>query len=309
MTLDKIKPEKFTDHFFKLGTPFFPVYLSLGDDAMLIEGGTGGITTLILEQLKDLGVNPERIKYLTLTHSHSDHIGLIPHLIPKWKNIKVCATSKASELLKNEETIRQFLEMDAFIAERLKSIGETSDLAPETDKYEFNVDIVIDEGDEMDLGSGIKWKILRIAGHSPCQIALHEEKEKTFVVGDAAGLYFPHADKFWPEYFMSLEQYTNSIRRLAEYPAERIGLSHFGVIQGDTREFLRKSLKATEAYHNEMMERTNSGEDPNVIANEKAKWVLTYHNYMSFEITEQMSRLLIRRSQKDADKPGLFAGI
>jgi 2-aminobenzoylacetyl-CoA thioesterase len=309
MTVQTIKPIKFTDHFFQLGTPFFPVYLSIGKDAMLIEGGTGGEFNLVLEQLKGLGVEPEKIKYIALTHSHADHIGLVPHLKPIWKHVKIAASTKAAELLQNQEVIKGFIDMDAFIAERLKSIGETSDLAPVTGNYDFHVDVHINDGDKIDLGNGIVWNIAKVTGHAPCQVALFEEKEKTLAVGDAAGLYFPKVDKFWPEYFVSLEQYTGGMRRLAEFPAERIALSHFGVVDSNGKSFLNKALKATEVYHNEMLERTGKGEDLNTIANEKAKWVLNYHNYMTFDITEQMCRLLIKRSQKDADKQGMFAEL
>jgi len=304
--IDIIKPVKLTDRFFQLGTPFFPVYLSIGDEAMLIEGGTGGAFNLILEQLKEVGVEEEKIKYIALTHSHGDHIGLVPHLIPRWKHTKLAASDKAAELLKNDKVIKGFLDMDAFIAERLKSIGETNDLAPEADDVEFNVDMIVDDGDKIDLGSGVVWNIKKISGHSPCQIALYEENEDTLVVGDAAGLYFPKADAFWPEYFISLEQYCNTLHQLSELPGKRTALSHFGVVNSDSKKFLKRSLNATEAYHNEMIERTRKGEDPDVIANEKAKWVLTNHNYMTFEITEQMCKLLIKRSQKDADKENLF---
>jgi 2-aminobenzoylacetyl-CoA thioesterase len=307
--MTKIKPIQHTEHFFQLGTPFFPVYLSLGKEAMLIEGGTGGELSLVKEQIKELGVDFEKIKYIALTHSHADHIGLVPHLTREWDHIKLLANQKVSETLKNADVIKQFIDMDNFIAERLKSIGETNDLPPKLDNYVFHVDTCINEGDKLDLGSDINWKVLNIAGHSACQIALYEEKEGTLVVGDGAGLYFPKIDDFWPEYFLSLEQYCSSMHKLAGFNGNRVALSHFGVVAGDSKAFLKKSLMATEAYHNEMLERTGKGEDPNSVALEKTKWVLSNHNYMTFELTEQMARLLIKRSQKDADKAGLFAGL
>ncbi len=308
-TLLKIKPIKHTEHFFQLGTPFFPVYLSLGKEAMLIEGGTGGELNLVKEQLKELGVDPQKIKYITLTHSHADHIGLVPHLAGEWGHFKLCANRKVSEALQNEAVIKEFIKMDNFIAGRLKSIGEINDLPPVLDNYVFNVDTFINDGDKLDLGSGVSWKVLNIAGHSPCQIALFEESEGTLVVGDGAGLYFPKIDDFWPEYFLSLEQYCASMHKLAQFKGNRVALSHFGVVSGDSRSFIKKSLKATEGYHNEMLERTEKGEDPNAVANEKSEWVLSNHNYMTFELTEQMARLLIKRSQKDADKKGMFEGL
>ena len=67
------------------------------------EGGTGGIYNLILEQLEEIGIAPERIKYIALTHSHGDHIGLLPHLLPKWTHTKLLAGEQAAEALNDEK--------------------------------------------------------------------------------------------------------------------------------------------------------------------------------------------------------------
>ena len=66
MPIRKFKPIKITEHFYQLGTPFFPVYLSLGKDAMLLEGGTGATVAIMLEQLNELQIEPERINILSL---------------------------------------------------------------------------------------------------------------------------------------------------------------------------------------------------------------------------------------------------
>ena len=49
------RPIKITTDFYQLGVPDFPVYLSMGDVGMLIEGGTGAYFTLIVDQIKELG--------------------------------------------------------------------------------------------------------------------------------------------------------------------------------------------------------------------------------------------------------------
>src|SRR4030065_241894 len=80
MSKKRHEPVKITQSFYQLGIPSFPAYLSLGDKGMLIEGGTGVTFAIIVEQIKELGIEPERIEYLTLTHTHPDHIGPVPHL-------------------------------------------------------------------------------------------------------------------------------------------------------------------------------------------------------------------------------------
>jgi 2-aminobenzoylacetyl-CoA thioesterase len=310
MSLERIKAQKITDHFYVLGTPFFPVYLSLGDEAMLIEGGTGGITSLIQEQLAEIGIGSEKITTMALTHSHYDHIGLVPHLKEIWKNATLLACAEISEAFGNEKVMSGFAGLDRFISEKLQNFGETNTPAPATDSAPFKIDRILAEGETIDLGSGIRWTVCKIPGHSPCQTAFFEEKERTLVVGDAAGLYFPHNNVFWPEYFLSLETYVSSVKKLASFDGERTALSHFGVVDGCSRDFLARSLQATKAYHEEMLERMKKGEALEAIALEKAKWIHTLHDYMPFEITDQMCRLLIKRSLKAAEKsPDLFSGI
>jgi len=265
-----------TPNFYQLGTPSFPAYLSLGDDGMIIEGGTGATFAIIINQLKELGIEPERIKYLFLTHTHADHIGAIPRLRRIWPHLKVVASPVGEKLLTR------------------------------LDSYTFGVDMVVKEGDRLDLGSGVSWTVYDTPGHSPCHISLHNEREGTLVIGDATGLYVPGKDSFWPNYFSSLEAYCDSIRKLASLPAQRGALCHYGVIEGGVKRYFQKALSATESYHREMMVRLDRGEDPEEIALEKARWVNTLTDIQTFEVMLSLSRVLIKRSQSAVVREGLF---
>jgi hypothetical protein len=138
-------------------------------------------------------------------------------------------------------------------------------------------------------------------------MSLFEEKERTLVIGDATGFYVPEKDVFWPNYFQSLEEYCNTIRKLATLPAQRGALSHNCVIEGNVGQHFEKALKATERYHTEIMERIGAGEDVKEIARKKAEWVDSLTDIQPFEVMFNLSKLLIKCSQRDADKPNLFA--
>jgi glyoxylase-like metal-dependent hydrolase (beta-lactamase superfamily II) len=300
------EPVAITKSFCRLGTPAFPVYLSLGDYGMIIEGGTGATSTIIIEQIKELGIKPERIKYLALTHTHTDHIGAVPHLKKLWPHLEIVASQVAAKLLASEEMIKEFLHMDRTLAEIMLSKGEIAELPPELEKYVFGVDMVVKEGDRLDLGSGIVWTIYASPGHSPCHITLYEEREGTLVIGDATGFYVPEKDVFWPNYFNSLEAYCNSIRKLSTLSARRGALSHNCVIEGGLEHYLQKALQATKTYHLELLERLGNGDDPEKIALEKAKWVSTLTDAHPFEIMYSLAKVLIKRSQAEAGKENLF---
>ena len=306
MSEKKYSPITITRSFYQLGTPSYPAYLSMGNDGMIIEGGIGATFTIIVNQLKELGIQPERIKYLTLTHTHPDHIGAVPHLKKLWPHLKIVAGPVAAELLTKEDMVKEFTRVDRIISEILIIKGDIAEWPAESENPVFKVDMIVKEGDRIDLGSGISWTVYDTPGHSPCHISLHNERDGMLVIGDATGLYNPEKDAFWPNYFHSLEAYCNSIRKLYALPAQRCALSHNGIIALETRQYLQKVIKATESYHSRMLERLSNGEDPDKIALETAKWVYTFTNLQPFEVIRGLTKLMLRRSQSAADNKNLF---
>ena len=304
--MSTLEPRKITDSFFQLATPFYPVYLSLGKDAMLIDGGTGGTFFLVQDQLKEIGVDLASIKSVTLTHGHGDHIGLLPHLLTKWPHLKLLASSAAAESLAKEAVLKDFLALDRHIAKQLQSKSVVAEVPEPIADYRFRVDTVLEDGQVLDLGNGIRWRVYSTPGHSHCELSLLEEKEGTLVVGDSTGFYMPQIESFWPNYFASLPKYCASLVRLGTLTADRIALGHYGVIEGDSKAFLSRALEQTRDYHQEMLSRTGSGEDVGKLAQEKAKWVEPNAEFMPYQLTEMCCRLLIKQSQKNADRTDLF---
>jgi glyoxylase-like metal-dependent hydrolase (beta-lactamase superfamily II) len=301
----QFKPIEITPNFFQLGTPFFPVYLSLGEDAMIIEGGTGGTFDIIVDQIKALAIDPQRIKYIALTHTHADHVGALPRLKALWPHLQVVAGERAPKYLGNEKIIQQFVSMDNAIAGIMAEKGEIPQVPDPLEAYTFPVDKVVKEGDNLDLGNDIRWTVYNVPGHSPCHIAWREGKEEILAIGDTLGYYSPEEDTFWPNYFVSLVEYCKSIRKLGNIPAKLIALSHNGVKRGDVRAFFQRALEVTEAYHLEMIVRLSNGHDPQEIAQEKADWVLSIGDHMPYKVMAPLCRLLINHSEMEAEHPDL----
>lgn len=306
MSEKKYKPIAITDTFYQLGTPAFPVYLSKGQKSMIIEGGTSSISILIIEQIEELGIRPDTINYLFLTHTHADHVGAMPYL--KWlcPNLEVIGNPIAADLLKNKANIREIVRGDHNIAEIMLGKREIRETPPELKNPVFHVDTIVDEGDIIDLGDGITWKVYNTPGHSQCHTSLFEEKDKIVIIGDATGFYSPERDIFWPNYFSSLVDYCNSIKKLAALPALKGALSHNYVIREKVPGFLHKALKSTETYHLEMLDKLANGEDPDKIAMDKARWVNTLTDDFPFDVMYTLSKILIKKSRAEAHNKKLF---
>jgi glyoxylase-like metal-dependent hydrolase (beta-lactamase superfamily II) len=299
MNAKRHEPIELTAHFFKLGTPDFPAFLSMGEEGMIIEGGTGPTYPIMVDQIKTLGVDPQTIKYIVLTHTHPDHIGAVPHFQQAWPHIKLLVSPVGAEILGKKELFKDFQLTDLSIAQLMKAKLEIDTLPAPVENYAFAVDSTVTEGDRIDLGKGIVWNIYETPGHSPCHIALFEEKESTLALGDTTGFYVPAQDVFWPNYFESLEKYCNSIRKLATLPAKRAVLSHNAVIEGDVRQHLHKALQATEHYHKELLERVAKGETTEEIAMDKARFVDSLTDIRPFKIMYDLSKVLIKNSLLD----------
>src|SRR5271157_56934 len=159
MIADKHTPILITQDFYQLGVPDFPVYLSMGDIGMIIEGGTGAFFSLLVSQIKELGIAPERIKYLALTHTHPDHIGAVPRLKKLWPHLKVIGSAGAAKSLKRlpekKEALQEFLENDHGISKIQLAKGVISEIPPELDSYHFMVDHVLEEGEDIKLSEEI----------------------------------------------------------------------------------------------------------------------------------------------------------
>lgn len=298
---------KITPNLYQLGTAYYPAYLSLGDDGMIIEGGVGATFPIIVAQIEELGIDPERIKYIALSHTHPDHIGAVPHLQQLWPHLKVIGSAVTDKMLKREGMVEEFLQVDRNISENLLVKGEIDEWGMEPENPVFAVDVIVKEEDKIDLGAGVVWTVYETPGHSPCHLSFYNEDESVLIIGDATGIYEPDRDAYWPNYFQSLEEYCHSIQKLAALPA-RIGtVSHGGVIEReDVRRYLRGVLDATGAYHARLLERLNSGEEYAQVALDTARWVYTFTNLQPFTMIHTMTKVTIKRSQADADKPGLF---
>ena len=287
-----------TENFFQLGTPAFPAFLSIGEIGMLIEGGTGPTFPIIVEQIRTLGISPEKIKYIVLTHTHADHIGGIPHFKRIWPHIQIVGSTSADRILQKKELFHEYILADTAIAQLMKAKDEINDLPPILMDYHFGLDLKVKNGEKIGLGHGIEWEVYETPGHSHCHISLFEKKEETLAVGDATGFYVPEKDAFWPNYFVSLEDYLNSIRTMANLPAKRAVLSHNCVIFGRVREHLKYAMKATEKYHHELLRRLAKGESAERIAMDKARFVDSITDIQPFRIMYDLSKVLISRSQK-----------
>jgi glyoxylase-like metal-dependent hydrolase (beta-lactamase superfamily II) len=267
---------------------------------MIIEGGTCGTADLIARQIEELGIDPQRIEYLALTHTHADHIGAVPRLRKLWPHLRILAGPVAASTLGAEDHLQQFRPADRMIGKILLNEGLIRELPPDASKNSLRVDVILEEGARIDLGQGVVWHVLLTPGHSDCHVSYFEQKEAVLAMGDMAGYLDPDLDIIWPNYFHSLEDYCLSIQKAAILPARIAILSHNGSVDLNERPFLQQALDAAMEYHFGLLERMAAGESREEICQEQAQWVHGFAPIASPKAIEYLCSLLCRNSKNAA---------
>ena len=149
-------PFNITDPSGKMIPRFVYVYLILGEKIYLIDSGVASSEKIILDYLKKIGRSPEEISTLILTHSHPDHIGAAKAI----KSITGCIVAAHT-------AERAWIE-DVDLQERERPVPGFQTLVGGSVK----VDLVLQDGDILDLGDGNRLHVLHTPGHSPGSISL-----------------------------------------------------------------------------------------------------------------------------------------
>ncbi len=299
MNIKSHPPIEIAKNLYQLGTPEFPAFLSMGEIGLLVEGGTGPTFKIITEQIKSLGIDAEAIKYIALTHTHADHIGGMPFFRKEWPHIKLLASPNAEKVFDKLELFWEFLLVDTGIAQLMRAKGDIEDLPPALDDYSFQVDEYIQEGSKIDLGKGVVWDVYETPGHSYCHLSFFEKNEGSMIVGDSTGFYVPQKDAFWPNYFVSLEKYCSSIKKMASLNARCAILSHNHIVEKNVKDYMQKALDATEKYHNDTLDRLEKGESVESIAMDNARFVYSITDIQPFKVMYDLCKVMIMRSKKN----------
>ncbi|KQC16139.1 MAG: MBL fold metallo-hydrolase [Methanosaeta sp. SDB] len=181
----KITGHEITDHIHALKIPFkirdpsgftvsrfVYIYIIYGEEICLVDGGVVSSERTIVDHLRETGRRPEEISRLILTHGHPDHIGAAKAI----KGISGCSVASHSADKDWIEDIDQ--------QERERPVPGFKDLVASS----VRIDEILQDGDVLDLGDGLKLEVLHTPGHSPGSISLWMPQEGVLFSADAIPL-------------------------------------------------------------------------------------------------------------------------
>lgn len=142
------------------------------DEVCLIDCGVSGSQDTIYQYMENLGINPERISMLILTHSHPDHIGSAPSIKGR-SGCEVFAHPDEKPWIEDVE-----LQYSERPVPNFHSLVEGS----------VKVDHVLNEGDTICIGDDAEFEVINTPGHSKGSISLYNPIDKVLISGDSVPL-------------------------------------------------------------------------------------------------------------------------
>lgn len=198
-------------------------YLVTGENPVLVETGSQSSAPAVRSALGNLGLGPNDLAGIAVTHIHLDHaggVGDIARAFPK-------ATIYVHEL-----GARHLADPARLIESAGKVYGPLLDslygrLDP-TDPARIKV---LHDGDVIEIGRRRKLEAIYTPGHAKHHLSLLDSESGVMFVGDSVGVRFPESTSLRPatppadfDLFAAKE----SLRRSAERDPSVVALAHFG---------------------------------------------------------------------------------
>jgi glyoxylase-like metal-dependent hydrolase (beta-lactamase superfamily II) len=235
---------------------FGAVYIYDTDRPAIIDTGVGTNYENVLEGLREVGIEPDELESILLTHIHLDHAGGAGFLVEE---------TDADVYV--HESGKQFITDPGGLWEGTKeAVGDQIVFYTEPEPVPEGRIETFEDGDAIDLG-GATLDVHRAPGHAFHQVMFHDADAAAVFAADAAGIYVPTLDAVTvtsPPPGFDLEAVVADARAIEELDPETICYAHFGPAPLDDRidEYVEAITEWVEAVEEK---RAELGDDEAVI--------------------------------------------
>lgn len=198
-------------------------YLLEADEPALVETGPTTSAETVVEGLGSLGVGPDDLAHIVVTHIHLDHAGGAGAVAPHFPGATVWVHERGAPHLVDPARLMASATR-IYGEERLHELfGPVHPLPAERVRS-------LTDGDRIDLG-GRSLEALYTPGHASHHVCLLDSLSGGVFVGDALGVFLPDVRILRPATpppEFHLEQSVESINRVLQREPSRLLFSHFG---------------------------------------------------------------------------------
>ena len=206
--------------------------LQAPDGVVLVDAGSRGGLPVINAGLGALGVAPEQVRLIALTHCHPDHAGGLAEVVEATAAPVAIHHSEAG-IVRGDEPPRSPLRREAL--PQVQPVFSVFSGPPVDVRYP------LEDGDYLPSAEGVR--VIHTPGHTQGSICLHVEPASTLIVGDA--LQFRFGKLLGPSWLFTRdpELARASLAKLLDVDFSTLCFSHFPPIKENAREMLTAFLQ------------------------------------------------------------------
>jgi glyoxylase-like metal-dependent hydrolase (beta-lactamase superfamily II) len=200
---------------------FIASYVLKGKQAAIIETGPTSSVPNLLSGLKELGIKPESVAYVAVSHIHLDHGGGAGTLVRNLPNAKVIVHPRGAPHLASPEKLWQQSK------EVLKGI---TDFYGKPEPVPTERMIPASDGMVFEVGNNVRLKVIETLGHASHHQSYYDLSSGGVFPGDAAGIYLKEFDAVVPTTPapFRLDSALASLDKLISLRPTALYYSHFG---------------------------------------------------------------------------------
>lgn len=204
------------------------VYLIDDDRPALVDAGIGTNYDRILDLLDSVGIAPDELSVIALTHAHLDHAGGAGFLAEACPNATVYVHEVGAPHLVDPGRLWEGTK---------EAVGDQIVFYTEPKPLSESRIVSITDGDEIDLGTHTL-RAHYAPGHAPHQVVFELPERDAVFTGDAAGVYTPSIDRIHatsPPPQFDLEGALDDTAMIRELEPETLLYAHFGPAPADSQ--------------------------------------------------------------------------
>jgi len=200
-------------------------YLIRSDRPCLVETGTALSAPTVIASLKALGVGPEDLATVVVTHIHLDHAGGVGDIAEAFPNAQVVV---------HERGARHLVDPTKLVASAHRVFGPVmEELFGDLKPTEAARVVALGDVGVIDLGGGRRLEAFHAPGHASHHVGLLDPETGDLYTGDAAGVYIPEADELRPATpppDFDLDLALASMDRMRQVAPRRLLFAHYGPV-------------------------------------------------------------------------------
>lgn len=278
-------------------------YIILAEKAAIFETGATPGTGRLVEGVKDLGLSPEQIAYIIVSHIHLDHSGGAGALVREFPNAKVYVHPRGA---------RHLIDPSRLINAARQLYGASFDVLF-GDIYPVPEDRVHtpEDGESLDLGNGRTLTIYHTPGHARHHMVLHDPLSRGVFSGDCLGGHYPLLSRLigrpyilpiTPPSEFDPAAYMETFDRLARLNLENVYFTHFGKVAGAS-EVINRNRELVRVFAETGRHMLNAGGKQDDI--EEALWHMFWGELSQYGVNQEKSIIELMVTDMELNAGGI----